>query len=74
MPPVVAFGQGYELGAKYINPDIEVTTTYHPGGLDKAFSDPEWGASTARQALDQGADVIFGAGGNTGNGGGPRAR
>lgn len=68
VPPVVAFGQGYELGAKYINPEIEVTTTYHPGGLDKAFSDPEWGASTARQALDQGADVIFGAGGNTGNG------
>lgn len=68
VPPVVAFGQGYELGAKYINPDIQVTTTYHPGGLDRAFTDPEWGASTARQALDQGADVIFGAGGNTGNG------
>lgn len=68
VPPVVAFGQGYELGAKYINPDITVSTTYHPGGLDKAFIDPEWGASTARQALDQGADVIFGAGGSTGNG------
>ncbi|MBX3015589.1 MAG: BMP family ABC transporter substrate-binding protein [Caldilineaceae bacterium] len=68
VPPVVAFGQGYELGAKYINPDIEVSTTYHPGGLDRAFIDPEWGASTARQALDQGADVIFGAGGSTGNG------
>jgi basic membrane protein A len=68
VPPVVAFGQGYELGAKYINPDIEVSTTYHPGGLDRAFTDPEWGASTARQALDQGADVIFGAGGSTGNG------
>ncbi|MEZ4681648.1 MAG: BMP family ABC transporter substrate-binding protein [Caldilineaceae bacterium] len=68
VPPVVAFGQGYDLGAKYINPDIEVSTTYHPGGLDKAFIDPEWGASTARQALDQGADVIFGAGGTTSNG------
>lgn len=68
VPPVVAFGQGFELGAKYINPDIAVSTTYHPGGLDQAFIDPEWGASTARQALDQGADVIFGAGGSTGNG------
>jgi basic membrane protein A and related proteins len=68
VPPVVAFGEGYELGAKYINPDIEVSTTYHPGGLDVAFNDPEWGANTASQALDQGADVIFGAGGNTGNG------
>jgi len=68
VPPVVAFGEGFELGAKHINPDIEVSTTYHPGGLDKAFIDPEWGASTARQALDQGADIIFGAGGSTGNG------
>ncbi len=68
VPPVVAFGQGFELGAKYINPEIEVSTTYHPGGLDRAFVDPEWGASTARQALDQGADIIFGAGGSTGNG------
>lgn len=68
VPPVVAFGVGFELGAQYINPDIAVSTTYHPGGLDQAFVDPEWGAATARQALDQGADVIFGAGGLTGNG------
>jgi basic membrane protein A len=68
VPPVVAFGTGYENGAKYINPDINVITTYHPGGLDVAFTDPEWGAATAAQALDQGADVVFGAGGQTGNG------
>jgi basic membrane protein A len=36
--------------------------------MDVAFTDPEWGASTAKQAIDQGADVIFGAGGKTGNG------
>ncbi|MEZ4736110.1 MAG: BMP family ABC transporter substrate-binding protein [Caldilineaceae bacterium] len=68
VPPVVAFKEGYELGAQYINPNIEVISTYHPGGLDRAFIDPEWGANTARQALDQGADVVFGAGGSTGNG------
>lgn len=68
VPPVVAFKEGYENGAAYINPDIELISTYHPGGLDVAFTDPEWGASTAKQALDQGADVIFGAGGKTGNG------
>lgn len=68
VPPVVAFKEGYEAGAKYINPSIEYISTYHPGGLDVAFTDPEWGASTAKQALDQGADVIFGAGGKTGNG------
>ncbi len=68
VPPVVAFKEGYENGACYINPDINYISTYHPGGLDVAFVDPEWGASTARQAIDQGADVIFGAGGKTGNG------
>ncbi len=68
VPPVVAFKEGYEAGAVATNPDINLISTYHPGGLDVAFTDPEWGATTAAQAIDQGADVIFGAGGNTGNG------
>jgi basic membrane protein A len=69
IPPVVAFKKGYEGGAKYIKPGINIISTFHPGGLDVAFTDPEWGASTAKQALDQGADVVFAAGGTTGNGG-----
>lgn len=68
VPPVVAFKEGYEAGARHINPDINIISTYHPGELSQAFTDPEWGAATARQAIDQGADVIFGAGGQTGNG------
>ncbi len=68
VPPVVAFNEGYKNGALSVNPDIKIIDTYHPGGLDVAFTDPEWGASTAQQAIDQGADVIFGAGGKTGNG------
>jgi basic membrane protein A len=68
VPPVVAFKEGYEGGAKYINPDINLISTFHPGGLDVAFTDPEWGATTAKQAIDNGADVVFGAGGKTGNG------
>ncbi len=67
-PPVVEFTEGYASGARYINPNIEVIATYHPGGLDEAFSDPEWGASNARQNIAQGADVVFGGGGTTGNG------
>jgi basic membrane protein A len=68
VPPVVAFKVGYENGAKYSNSGVNVLATFHPGGLDTAFVDPEWGATTARQALDNGADVLFGAGGKTGNG------
>ena len=68
IPPVVFFNLGYIAGAKYVDPAINVISTYHPGGLDVAFTDPEWGAATAKQALEQGADVVFGAGGKTGNG------
>lgn len=68
VPPVVAFGEGYANGAKYVKPDIKVISTYHPGEISQAFVDPEWGAATAKQALDQKADVVFGAGGQTGNG------
>ena len=68
VPPVVAFKEGYEGGARFINPDINLISTFHPGGMDVAFTDPEWGATTAKQAVDQGADVVFGAGGKTGNG------
>ncbi len=68
VPPVVAFKEGYEAGAKATKPDIKIISTYHPGELSQAFVDPEWGAATAKQAMDQGADVVFGAGGMTGNG------
>jgi basic membrane protein A len=68
VPPVVKFGKGYEAGAKSIKADIKVLTAYHPGGLAKGFSDPDWGKATATQEINQGADIIFGAGGNTGNG------
>ncbi len=69
VPPVVRFKEGFENGVKFANAKVEVKSTYYPGGIDKAFNDPTWGATTAGQAIDQGADVIFAAGGNTGNGG-----
>jgi len=69
VPPVVAFKEGYEAGAKSVNPAIKIISTYHPGEISQAFTDPEWGAATTAQALDQGADVVFAAGGMTGNGG-----
>ena len=68
VPPVVAFKVGWENGAKHTNPKVKNISTFHPGAIEKAFGDPEWGATTAKQALDQGADIVFGAGGATGNG------
>jgi len=68
VPAVVAFREGYEAGAKTVKPDINIISAYHPGEIAQAFTDPEWGAATAAQAIDGGADVIFAAGGQTGNG------
>lgn len=71
VPPVRKFGEGYEAGiayaAKELGKTIKSSVIYHAAG-DTAFNDPAWGASTASQLLGQGYDVIFGAGGNTGNG------
>ena len=69
--PVRKFGEGYVNGIKYAGKErkktIKSTVVYHAAG-DTAFSDPAWGATTANQLLTQGYDVIFGAGGSTGNG------
>jgi basic membrane protein A len=37
--------------------------------LARGFSDPGWGNDTTNQEMSQNADVIFAAGGQTGNGG-----
>jgi len=63
IPPVVKFRNGYEQGARYINPDINVLGVY----ID-SFTAPDRGASAAEQFIGEGADVIFGAGGPTGSG------
>jgi basic membrane protein A and related proteins len=69
VPPVWRYGEGYRAGAAYIDPSVEVYVVYHSDvGFDKTFTDPEWGATTADSMIANGADVIFGAGGKTGNG------
>lgn len=69
VPPVWRFGEGFRAGAKYAKPDVEISLVYHSDvGIDKTFTDPEWGKTTAISMIDKGVDVIFGAGGKTGNG------
>ncbi|HET7875786.1 MAG TPA: BMP family ABC transporter substrate-binding protein [Methylomirabilota bacterium] len=67
VPAVVRFRKGYETGAQYVNKNVKVLGIYQPPG-PKAFNDPDWGKARAIEFADQGADVIFGGGGNTGNG------
>ena len=73
VPPVWRYGEGYRAGAAYADSlngtTTEVFVVYHSDvGFDKTFTDPEWGATTADSMIANGADVIFGAGGKTGNG------
>ncbi|NWF71238.1 MAG: BMP family ABC transporter substrate-binding protein [Chloroflexi bacterium] len=63
MPPVVKFRNGFEQGARYINPEIGLLGVY----IDD-FQAPDRGAAAAEQFIGEGADVVFGAGGPTGSG------
>lgn len=63
IPPVVKFRNGYEQGARYVNPDLDILGVY----ID-SFTAADRGASAAEQFIGEGADVIFGAGGPTGSG------
>lgn len=66
IPLINNFKNGYEQGAKYINPKIEVITTYIGG--DAPFSDPLKGKEYAISLATQGVDVVYHASGNTGVG------
>jgi basic membrane protein A len=63
VPPVELFVEGYINGARSVQDDIPADFVY-----TTSFIDPPQGASAANQMLDNGADVIFAAGGLTGNG------
>lgn len=65
IPPVVRFVTGYQSGAKWIKSDLATPlNVYIP-----SFTDPAKGKETGISMLGQNCDVVFGVGGNTGNGG-----
>lgn len=72
-PPVWRLGEGYKAGAAYADElsgrTTEVLVVYHNDvSFDTTFIDPDWGEATANAMVREGADVIFGCGGITGNG------
>lgn len=64
IPPVVKYVVGFQNGAASVNPDVEALNVYIPD-----FNDPATGKQAGQTQISSGADVIFGVGGNTGNGG-----
>ena len=61
------FAQGYEEGAKSVNPDIRVIKNY-VGVTDSAWNNPGKGKELSLAQIGKGADVIFTAAGNSGLG------
>jgi basic membrane protein A and related proteins len=65
IPPVERYVIGFQNGAAWMKAGIAVPlNVYIP-----SFTDPAKGKETAISMIGQGCDVIFGVGGNTGNGG-----
>jgi len=67
IPLIRKFAVGYEEGAKYVNPRIEIFQNM-TGTTPAAWNDPTRGGELARSQFDRGADVIYAAAGATGLG------
>jgi basic membrane protein A len=68
-PYIWSFQAGFEAGARSIDPDVRVLSTYlSRTDFDRAFSNPLGGREAARTMYDAGADVIFHAAGGSGIG------
>lgn len=67
IPLIHKFAKGYEEGAKYANPRIQVFENF-VGINDAAWNNPGRGKELAKAQIERGADIIFQAAGNSGLG------
>jgi basic membrane protein A len=67
IPLIRKFQCGFEQGAKYANPKVEVSANM-TGTTPTAWNDPARGAELAKAQFAKGVDVIFAAAGGTGVG------
>ena len=67
IPLIRKFQGGYEQGAKYVNPNIEVLANM-TGTTPEAWNNPTKGAELTKAQIDNGADVVYQAAGGTGIG------
>lgn len=67
IPLIHKFLVGYTEGAKYVNPNIRVLPNF-VGITDAAWNNPGKGKELATAQIEQGADIVFQAAGNSGLG------
>jgi len=61
--------EGFRAGAKFTDKTIKVQVIYNENGdREKLFINEAWGFDTAQKLIERGVDVIFAAGGATGQG------
>lgn len=63
IPPIERYVEGFVNGARAERPDVRALWEYIP-----SFTDPDAGRAAAVRMIEQGADVVFSAGGTTGDG------
>ncbi len=66
IPLIQKFQRGFEMGAKYVNPNAKIGVLYTSG--PNPFNDPVRGKENALSLIKQGADVVYHAAGGTGIG------
>jgi basic membrane protein A len=67
IPLIRKFQCGYEQGARFANPKVEVSANM-TGTTPAAWRDPARGAELAKAQFARGVDVVFAAAGGTGTG------
>lgn len=61
--------EGFRAGVKFADENVKALIVYRENGdREKLFLDEEWGYETASSLILRGADVVFAAGGITGQG------
>ncbi|WP_170286060.1 BMP family lipoprotein [Nocardioides rubriscoriae] len=69
VPLIQKFEAGYIAGAKAVNPDVEIQSTYLTQPPDfSGFGDPAKGKTAAEGMFDEGADIVYHAAGGSGGG------
>ncbi len=63
IPVIKGFYHGFQQGVAYVDPDIEIVSTYVGD-----FFDPVKGKTAAKQLYAQGVDIVFQAAGTSGQG------
>ncbi len=63
------FCEGFRAGVKYMEENIKAQVIYNENGSNEnLFVDETWGYETGQTLIQRGADVVFAAGGVTGQG------